>query len=80
MSALLETNELTVSYGGLHANSNVNIKAEKGKLTLVYKLTTTPVGIWGNEFSLWYEKENYSLLPKSVYHCHNDFCALDLLF
>ena len=33
MSALLETNELTVSYGGLHANSNVNIKAEKGKLT-----------------------------------------------
>ena len=25
MSALLETNELTVSYGGLHANSNVNI-------------------------------------------------------
>jgi branched-chain amino acid transport system ATP-binding protein len=33
MSALLETTELTVSYGGLHANSNVNIKAEKGKLT-----------------------------------------------
>ncbi|NQW59169.1 ABC transporter ATP-binding protein, partial [bacterium] len=33
MSALLETNELTVSYGGLHANSNVNFKAEKGKLT-----------------------------------------------
>ena len=33
MSALLETFDLTVSYGGLHANSNVNIKVEKGKLT-----------------------------------------------
>ena len=33
MSALLETHDLTVSYGGLHANSNVNIKVEKGKLT-----------------------------------------------
>ncbi len=33
MSALLQTHDLTVSYGGLHANSNVNIKAEKGKLT-----------------------------------------------
>lgn len=30
---LLETHDLTVSYGGLHANSNVNIKVEKGKLT-----------------------------------------------
>jgi len=33
VSALLETHDLTVSYGGLHANSNVNIKVEKGKLT-----------------------------------------------
>lgn len=33
MSSLLQTHDLTVSYGGLHANSNVNIKAEKGKLT-----------------------------------------------
>ena len=33
MSALLQTHDLTVSYGGLHANSNVNIKVEKGKLT-----------------------------------------------
>ena len=33
MSALLQTYDLTVSYGGLHANSNVNIKVEKGKLT-----------------------------------------------
>ena len=33
MSSLLETKDLTVSYGGLHANANVNIKAEKGKLT-----------------------------------------------
>ncbi len=33
MSALLQTRGLTVSYGGLHANSEVNIVAEKGKLT-----------------------------------------------
>jgi len=33
VSALLETHDLTVSYGGLHANSNVNIKVQKGKLT-----------------------------------------------
>ena len=33
MTALLETHDLTVSYGGLHANSNVNIKVEKGKIT-----------------------------------------------
>lgn len=33
MSALLQTHDLTVSYGGLHANSLVNISAEKGKLT-----------------------------------------------
>ena len=33
MSALLETHDLTVSYGGLHANSNVNIKVQKGILT-----------------------------------------------
>jgi len=33
MSILLETHDLTVSYGGLHANSNVTIKAEKGMVT-----------------------------------------------
>ena len=32
-NALLQTHDLTVSYGGLHANSNVNITVEKGKLT-----------------------------------------------
>lgn len=30
--ALLQTNDLTVSYGGLHANDSVNIKVEEGKL------------------------------------------------
>jgi ABC-type branched-subunit amino acid transport system ATPase component len=32
-NVLLQTHDLTVSYGGLHANSNVNITVEKGKLT-----------------------------------------------
>jgi branched-chain amino acid transport system ATP-binding protein len=30
--ALLETRELTVSYGGLHANDQVNIQVDEGKL------------------------------------------------
>mgnify|MGYP003539274770 CR=1 FL=1 len=30
--ALLEARELTVSYGGLHANESINLNCEEGKL------------------------------------------------
>ena len=33
MTHLLETSDLTVAYGGLRANSDVNIRVERGRLT-----------------------------------------------